>query len=366
LDAEELAAALGASRGTVYTRLSRLRQALEESVTALLVVRGGREACPRLDALVATFPPGPLSAEHRRAVSRHLNACDRCTRTRRRVVSPVALFGSFALVPMPPGLAEALWPRIAGRLNRGPHRRSGRPGARSLAALVAVAGAAAGVTALLLSLGGGEADVAAPRDPGDIRSSTYRAGVPGDAPEVRLEWTPPEGAQAFSFHWDSEPRSLPDTVADSAGSLAGTTQPIAPGERLYFHLRTQGPDGRWTSTAHWGPAVRRASPVLDPSPSLHVPDPSPSPTEAAPPALETPSSSPTAPAGASPTRPTSTPREPSPTVAEPGTATPTTVPPPMPPTPTPTATETETATASPTATIPPLPSVPVETPTMGH
>ena len=46
-EAPELADALGLERGAVYTRLSRLRDSLEEAVTTTLLMRRGRRECER-------------------------------------------------------------------------------------------------------------------------------------------------------------------------------------------------------------------------------------------------------------------------------------------------------------------------------
>ena len=42
---------LGLNKGAVYTRLSRLRDSLEDSVTTTLLTRRGSRECERLDML---------------------------------------------------------------------------------------------------------------------------------------------------------------------------------------------------------------------------------------------------------------------------------------------------------------------------
>jgi RNA polymerase sigma factor (sigma-70 family) len=59
LDADEVASSLGLRRGAVYTRLTRLRNALEAAVTTTLVVRTGRDDCAELDGLAARLGVGP-------------------------------------------------------------------------------------------------------------------------------------------------------------------------------------------------------------------------------------------------------------------------------------------------------------------
>src|SRR3954447_14498757 len=100
-DAAELADALDLERGAVYTRLSRLRNSLEESVTSTLLVRRGREDCPELAAIVAEHDAGgAVTPELRRAVREHAEQCEICSDARRRAVAPGVLFG--ALVPIVP------------------------------------------------------------------------------------------------------------------------------------------------------------------------------------------------------------------------------------------------------------------------
>jgi RNA polymerase sigma factor (sigma-70 family) len=113
LSASELAEALGASRGSIHTRLSRLRRALEESVTALLLIRRARDVCPRLAALVAErTPPGGLTPALRRATSRHVAECPTCQDHRRRYATAAELFAGLAPIPLDPGLREVLARRI--------------------------------------------------------------------------------------------------------------------------------------------------------------------------------------------------------------------------------------------------------------
>ncbi len=93
----ELAQVIGARRGAVNTRLSRLRDALEESLTALLLARWGRHECPELDRMLdGVLLPEGLTPQLRRAVARHVQQCEVCQRTRRRVVSAADLLPALA------------------------------------------------------------------------------------------------------------------------------------------------------------------------------------------------------------------------------------------------------------------------------
>ncbi len=97
----ELAQVVGARRGAINTRLSRLRDALEESFTVLLLDRHGRKDCAELDRLLGDVKlPAGLTPELRRTVTRHVQQCEICQRNRRRVVTAVELLPAVApIVP---------------------------------------------------------------------------------------------------------------------------------------------------------------------------------------------------------------------------------------------------------------------------
>lgn len=114
LGAEELAASLGVSRQNLYTRLSRLRDALEQSVAVALLIRRGRRDCPELAAILSEQPAGALTRDIRRIVQKHADDCPRCEQSRRRYLAPAEIFSAIALVSAPPEVREAIWLRISG------------------------------------------------------------------------------------------------------------------------------------------------------------------------------------------------------------------------------------------------------------
>src|SRR5215212_1977030 len=71
LNADELADSLGVRRGAVYTRLTRLRQALESAVATSLLLRHGRGRCPELDQLVVGQRAQGTLHERRRVLQSH-------------------------------------------------------------------------------------------------------------------------------------------------------------------------------------------------------------------------------------------------------------------------------------------------------
>lgn len=73
LEPEELSVALGTSRGNVYTRLSRLRDSLEEAVTSLILAQRGRQDCEQLSSILEGYEPSDsLTPRNRRAINRHI------------------------------------------------------------------------------------------------------------------------------------------------------------------------------------------------------------------------------------------------------------------------------------------------------
>ncbi|MGH2729421.1 MAG: RNA polymerase sigma factor, partial [Actinomycetota bacterium] len=98
LSAGELASNLGVRKGAVHTRLSRLKDSLEESVTSTLLMRRGRRDCPDLDALLSSLQATELTRAVRKAVQGHVRECDRCQESKRRYMSPAEILAGLAPV----------------------------------------------------------------------------------------------------------------------------------------------------------------------------------------------------------------------------------------------------------------------------
>ncbi len=105
----ELAQVVGARRGTINTRLSRLRDALEESLTVLLLARWGRHDCAQLDRLLDGVElPSGLTPQLRRTVARHVEQCELCRRTRSTVATAAELLPAVAPILPTPELRTVL------------------------------------------------------------------------------------------------------------------------------------------------------------------------------------------------------------------------------------------------------------------
>jgi RNA polymerase sigma factor (sigma-70 family) len=262
LDADELAEELGVAKGAIYTRLTRLRDSLDEAVTSAVLMRRGRRECEDLDALLERMGARTVTREVRKAINEHVKDCDVCSETKRRLITPAELFAGLMFVPVPDGLADAIWERIGSQL--------GFSGAGAHAAAhVHNGGSAVGTSTVtkamaLTALGtlGSVAIVGAllfPRsgtihDPSDVHSTSHRVAAANFVPVIKMAWTRKSDADAYSVAWTHAPRSEPDAVPDLRGTATGVTSPVLAGGRWWFHLRTRG-HGSWTHTVHIGPFI---------------------------------------------------------------------------------------------------------------
>lgn len=81
------------------------------------------------------------------------------------------------------------------------------------------------------------------RDP-----SGARVSVTGNL--ATATWDAEPTAAAYSTTWTRNPRDLPDETADLPGEATQTVSPPLDPGSWWFHLRTRGASGEWTSTIH--------------------------------------------------------------------------------------------------------------------
>jgi hypothetical protein len=109
LTGSELAQALDVSNDSAKKMVQRLRDTVERSLGALLVVRqanSGYNNCPELAVIVAGWD-GQFTILLRKRISRHIESCPDCDYERSRLVNPRALLGaSPVLIPAPHWLRE--------------------------------------------------------------------------------------------------------------------------------------------------------------------------------------------------------------------------------------------------------------------
>lgn len=101
-----MAEVLGTSKNNAYVMVSRLRDSVEESITAFIMARRGRRECPELDEMLTSRGAVFFDIDTRKAIARHIDSCPTCQEQRKKLVSPTAIFGALAAVPVPLGLKE--------------------------------------------------------------------------------------------------------------------------------------------------------------------------------------------------------------------------------------------------------------------
>lgn len=104
LEGEDLADALGVSTQQSYGLVHRMRQRTERSLGAYCVARGGRDDCDELARILSDWD-GEFSVLIRKRVARHIDRCDTCERSRRKV-APLALFGAAPAFAAPSDLRD--------------------------------------------------------------------------------------------------------------------------------------------------------------------------------------------------------------------------------------------------------------------
>ena len=111
LSGDDLADALGVSAQQSYGLVHRMRERTERSLGAYCVARRGRKDCDELDSILKGWS-GDFTVLLRKRVSRHIDACDICERSRRRF-APLALVGAAPAFAAPIGLRSTILERVA-------------------------------------------------------------------------------------------------------------------------------------------------------------------------------------------------------------------------------------------------------------
>jgi len=119
LSADELSESLGLRKGTLYTRLSRLKDSLEETVIAELLMRRGRRDCPELDALLSEADSSKLDRDVFTTIKNHWQRCPRCQESSRRYIAPAEIFAGLAFIPAAPAISKSIWAGISAGIGKG-------------------------------------------------------------------------------------------------------------------------------------------------------------------------------------------------------------------------------------------------------
>ncbi len=286
LKVDEIATALGLRKGAVYTRLSRLRDALEGAVRGRLLALRGRHACADLDGML-TAADQQWSEMVERRVTAHADACEICAANRDRFASPEEIFTGLSLIGVVPGLQSGVWDAVTAQIGFGPGGSSaatsggaaaatggggtgpsawigsvasqighGSVGWWGAATMTVKVGFAAGLTsaavaitatALLVSRDAGPAHEAlAP--PGTAQGSQQDADVSPD-PQVPL-------AESVATNDVAEPASGEGSDGEARGVTAGTSVPAAIDETGETHVDPGAPSEMPEEVATYQEAVQ--------------------------------------------------------------------------------------------------------------
>jgi RNA polymerase sigma factor (sigma-70 family) len=103
LDSGEIAGVLGVTKNNGYVMLNRLKKAVEDAIGAFIMFKDGRRYCDELDTLLSVATVDGMSPDVRKLVDGHVSTCEECEERKKKLLSPLAVFGAFAAVPMPIG-----------------------------------------------------------------------------------------------------------------------------------------------------------------------------------------------------------------------------------------------------------------------
>jgi immune inhibitor A len=101
-------------------------------------------------------------------------------------------------------------------------------------------------------------DNVAPKNPNSLTSPTHVASAWSNLSAIKVQWSgasdDESGLDGYSFLWDTNANTVPDTVRDCTALVLDNTTPALADGTYYFHIRTVDKVGNWASTAvHLGP-----------------------------------------------------------------------------------------------------------------
>lgn len=105
LEGQDLALALGVTVNHAHARLSRAREQMDRSLTALILARTGTRDCDVLASMLGDWD-GQLTPLLRKRINRHVEQCDTCGERKKREVRASALLAMLPLAVLPAELAR--------------------------------------------------------------------------------------------------------------------------------------------------------------------------------------------------------------------------------------------------------------------
>ena len=284
--AQEIADMRGISLNAFYTQRSRAKAAFKKAMYSVTLLRQGRNDCATLDDMLTSMQATELTRPVHKAIQKHRANCPQCQENGRRYAYPLAIFAGLDDVPASPGVQDALWEQLSARMQgTAPGRsRTLRQRLQSVTNWQLFAGIGF-VTLLALAwalLARSQPNSPpAVTDPPDVHSTSHEEGLSSPDPILSIAWTEQDVA-AYSILWSQTAVELPNQEPDLPGEATGATSPPLASGSWYFHLRTQGHNGAWTSTVHRGPFIIVADTVeptaVPTQTATHTPTPTTTPT----------------------------------------------------------------------------------------
>ncbi len=112
LDSAEIADVLGVTANNGYVMLNRLRNAVEESIGAYIMMKEGRRHCLELDEVLTDAGIASISPGARRLVRQHVDSCEVCQKTQSEMISPTAILGAFVPIQAAPDVKAAIFANV--------------------------------------------------------------------------------------------------------------------------------------------------------------------------------------------------------------------------------------------------------------
>ena len=236
LDSAEIAVVMGVSKNNGYVMVNRMKARLGGAVSTYLLIRKGSKDCGELAAVVAGADLPPVKPELKRRVDRHVDSCDTCEETRRRLVAPMNVLAALANVAAEAGLEDAIW-KEAARNFRSPHIWGGRMGR---------AGAGGLLLGLLLVATIGVAEIAPDPTPSALSAPADVASVTVTAP---TDEPPAVTATVASNQEEDKPATTTPPSAVVSTTTASTTATAPTTSRTTATITTAAPTSTTTTTA---------------------------------------------------------------------------------------------------------------------
>jgi hypothetical protein len=114
LESADIATLMDVSKGNASTLVSRMKTAAAGVIASYIVARRGSKDCEELQKVLAAFEFPPYTEPVRKAVDAHINDCETCQGSKKRLAAPLEILGGFALVPAPTALKGDVWGNVSG------------------------------------------------------------------------------------------------------------------------------------------------------------------------------------------------------------------------------------------------------------